>query len=70
MTDTRNRRAGGISAGRPWIVIMPVADGSIDAPDRQLLANAYPSFANEHDRKVLIGMTIVEYLTMMEFIPY
>ena len=41
--DSRNKRVGGISAGRPWIVIPPTADGSVDAPDRQQMADAYPN---------------------------
>lgn len=40
--DTREKRAGAIMAGIPFLVITPLADGTIDAADRQHIANVYP----------------------------
>lgn len=40
--DSRDKRAGAISAGIPWMVITPLADATIDGPDRQMVANVYP----------------------------
>jgi len=74
--DTRNKRAGAIIAGIPWMVIAPVADGSIGAADRQQIVNVYPGILAGEPvvvvdvSKVLIGMTIVEMLTIMELMPY
>jgi len=72
--DSRNKRAAGISAGRPWIVIAPLADGSIGAADRQQIVNSYPGILAGEPviivGKVIIGMTIVEMLTMMERMPF
>ena len=74
--DTRNKRAGAIIAGIPWMVIAPVADGSIGAVDRQQIVNVYPGILAGEPvvvvdvSKVLIGMTIVEMLTIMELMPY
>jgi len=43
--DSREKRAGAISAGIPWIVITPIADGSIGSADRQMVVNVYPGIA-------------------------
>ena len=43
--DSREKRAGAISAGIPFIVITPLADGTIDAADRQMMADVYPGIA-------------------------
>ncbi len=43
--DSRDKRAAAISAGIPFIVITPLADGTIDAADRQMMANVYPGIA-------------------------
>ena len=43
--DSRDKRAGAISAGIPWIVITPIADGSIGSADRQMVVNVYPGIA-------------------------
>ena len=40
--DSRDKRAAAISFGIPFIVIAPLADGSIDAADRAMIAHAYP----------------------------
>lgn len=43
--DTRNKRAAAISAGIPFIVIAPLANGAIDAADRHMIADVYMGFA-------------------------
>ena len=72
--DSRDKRAGAIAAGRPWIVIAPIADGTIDQADRQQIVNVYPGIlAGEPvtvTAVVRIGMTLMERLTMMELMPY
>jgi hypothetical protein len=39
--DSREKRAGAI-LGMPWMVITPIADGTIDGADRQMVADVYP----------------------------
>jgi hypothetical protein len=43
--DSETKRRAAFSAGIPFIVMMPVADGSIDSADRQMLADVYPGIA-------------------------
>ncbi len=40
--DSRQKRAAAIMAGIPFIVITPLADGTIDADDRAHIAHVYP----------------------------
>ena len=40
--DSRQKRAAAIMAGIPFIVITPLADGSIDGADRAHIAHVYP----------------------------
>lgn len=40
--DSRQKRAAAIMAGIPFIVITPLADGTIDAADRAHMAHVYP----------------------------
>ncbi len=40
--DSRQKRAAAIMAGIPFIVITPLADGTIDAADRAHIAHVYP----------------------------
>lgn len=42
--DSREKRAGAL-LGMPWMVITPIADGTIDGADRQMVANVYPGVA-------------------------
>jgi len=39
--DSRDKRAAAISAGIPFIVLTPLADGSIGSADRQMIADVY-----------------------------
>ena len=43
--DTETKRRAAFSAGIPFIVMMPVADGSIGSADRQMLADVYPGIS-------------------------
>lgn len=42
--DSRQKRAGAL-LGMPWMVITPIADGTIDGADRQMVADVYPGIA-------------------------
>jgi hypothetical protein len=39
--DSRQKRAGAL-LGMPWMVITPIADGTISGADRQMVADVYP----------------------------
>lgn len=39
--DSREKRAGAL-LGMPWMVLTPIADGTISAADRQMVADVYP----------------------------
>ena len=43
--DSETKRRAAISAGIPFIVMTPVADGSISAADRQMMADVYPGIS-------------------------
>lgn len=40
--DTKAKRKAVIQLGKPWTVVLPDPDGTIDAADRALLAHVYP----------------------------
>jgi hypothetical protein len=42
MTDTRQKRGAAINVGAPVPLVLPDADGTIDAADRAVLGQAYP----------------------------
>ena len=39
--DTEQKRRAAMAAGMPFVVLTPVADGTIDSADRALLADVY-----------------------------
>ena len=43
--DSETKRRAAFAVGIPFIVMTPVADGSIDSADRQMLADVYPGIA-------------------------
>ena len=43
--DSRDKRAAAISAGIPFIVLTPLADGSIGSADRQMIVDVYGGIA-------------------------
>jgi hypothetical protein len=55
--DTREKRAAAIMAGIPFIIITPLADGTIDAADRQQVAQVYPG--------ILAGVPVVSVAEIM-----
>ena len=59
--DTETKRRAAFSAGIPFIVMMPVADGTIGAADRQMLADVYPGILAglPVSGDVIFGMTKV-----------
>ena len=42
--DSRNKRSSAIRVGRPWLTVMPLADGTVGTTDRFHLAFAYAGF--------------------------
>jgi hypothetical protein len=57
--DSETKRRAAISAGIPFIVMMPVADGTIDAADRQMMADVYPGVTVAAGGDVVFGMVKV-----------
>lgn len=53
---SRNKRAAAIMAGIPFIVITPIADGTIDVADRQHIAHVYPVLVASAAASVVYGM--------------
>ena len=69
--DSRDKRAGAISAGIPWMVITPLADATIDGPDRQMVANVYPGIlAGEpvDEGNALAGEDMYGMMRMIRFV--
>lgn len=68
--DSRDKRAGAISAGIPWMVITPLADATIDGPDRQMVANVYPGIAAglPPEDGALAGETMHGMMRMIRFV--
>jgi hypothetical protein len=55
--ETKRRAA--ISAGIPFIVLMPVSDGTISQGDRQMMADVYPGILAGRGVDVIYGMVKV-----------
>jgi hypothetical protein len=70
--DSETKRRAAISAGIPFIVMMPVADGTIDAGDRQMLADVYPTLATTTTPSgdIVYGMIKVVKTIKMILEPY
>lgn len=70
--DSRDKRAAAISAGIPFIVITPLADGSIDGADRQMVANVYGGIAAAEPsaRETIFGMIRMIRMVRTIFLPY
>ena len=71
--DSREKRAGAI-LGMPWMVITPVADGTIDGSDRQMLANVYPGVTPAapaaDTSEVMFGMMRIIRMVRCKLMPY
>ncbi len=57
--DSETKRRAAISAGVPFIVLMPVSDGTIDQGDRQMMADVYPGILAGAATDVIFGMVKV-----------
>ena len=75
--DSRDKRAAAISFGIPFIVIAPLADGSIDAADRAMIAHAYPGIEaapptaeDATTAEVMHGMMRMIRFVKAKLIPY
>lgn len=70
--NTRDKRAAAISAGIPFIVIAPLADGTIDAADRQMIADVYAGIeaAAPVVGEVRFGMMRMLRMVRMILTPY
>jgi hypothetical protein len=72
--DSREKRAMAIAAGIPFIVITPLADGTISAADRQQLADVYPGVSVGAEQPSqgdnIIGMARMIRTIRSIFLPY
>jgi hypothetical protein len=68
--DSRDKRAAAISAGIPFIVITPLADGTIDAADRQMVADVYGGVAAGPASEVMHGMMRMIRMVRRKLMPY
>ena len=65
--DTRDRRAAAMAAGIPWMIITPIADGSIDSEDRAIIAHTYPGIAAGEP---VGGETMYGMMRMIRMVAY
>lgn len=70
--DSRQKRAAAIMAGIPFIVITPLADGTIDADDRAHIAHVYPiaGIAAPSVGEVVHGMMRMIRMVREKLLPY
>ncbi len=70
--DTRDRRAAAFATGLPFIVITPLADGSIGAEDRVIIAREYPGIARGAPvgGEVMYGMMRIIRMVRTILLPY
>ena len=70
--DSRQKRAAAIMAGIPFIVITPLADGTIDADDRAHIAHVYPiaGIAAPVTRETMYGMMRMVRMVRTILLPY
>ena len=71
--DTEDKRRAAISAGIPFIILTPVADGSIGSADRAMLADVYGgvSFAEEISvGDIIHGMVKQIRMVRCKLLPY
>jgi len=68
--DSRDKRAAAIMAGIPFIVISPLADGIIDAADRQMVADVYPGIAAGVAGETMHGMMRMIRMVRAKLVPY
>ena len=69
--DSETKRRAAIAAGIPFIVMMPVADGTIDAADRQMMADVYPGIlAGPPRADIIYGLTRTIRMIRSVLLPY
>lgn len=68
--DSREKRAAAISAGIPFIVITPLADGTIDAADRAHVADVYSGIAVGPAGEIRFGMMRMLRMVRTILTPY
>jgi len=72
--DTHDKKAAAMAAGLPWIMITPIADGTIDAADRAIMAHTYPmSFGlpvAAPSAETMFGMMRMVRFVKMKLMPY
>ena len=71
--DSRDKRAGAVMMGIPFIVIAPLADGTIGSADRQHIAHVYPGvLASEAADTGVVrhGTMMTERMDRMVLMPY
>lgn len=72
--DTREKRAAAIMAGIPFIVITPLADGTISKADRAHMAHVYPGIeAGEPvvvEGETMFGMMRMVRMVRSILLPY
>lgn len=72
--DSRDKRAAAIMAGIPFIVIAPLADGSIGSADRQHIADVYGGIAAAAPvvsaAETMYGMMRMVRMVRAKLLPY
>jgi len=68
--DSRDKRAAAISAGIPFIVITPLADGTISAADRQMIADVYVGIPAGAAGETMHGMMRMIRMVRTKLLPY
>ena len=71
--DSREKRAGAL-LDMPWMVITPIADGTISGADRQMVANVYPGISAGAPvvsaAEVMFGMMRMIRMVRCKLMPY
>lgn len=68
--DSREKRAAAIMAGIPFIVITPLADGTISKADRAHIAHVYPGIEAGAAFETMYGMMRMIRMVRTKLLPY
>ena len=73
--DTENKRRAAIMAGIPFIVIAPLADGTISGADRQHISHVYGGIsaappAAAPSAEIMHGMMRIIRMVRTKLLPY
>ena len=66
--DTRNKRASALVLIKPWMIVPPYGDGTIDAADRSHLAFLYAGIVLEEPAVVVVPCSWM-FVPTWKFIP-